>query len=136
MLVLPASISVVHRLRKMFSLLALAVWLPATVHCELESVSGFEFLQCVSDGQNSKGNCSDDGCCTVEKSQYKSKQARLTIPLPDLLPVAFAPVLDVANTLPAEVSLGVLTAAPPELHQTWHFVSRMALPVRAPSVAS
>ena len=120
----------------MFSLLALVIWLPATVHCELESVPGLKFLQCVSDGQNSKGNCSDDGCCVVEKSQYKSEQARLTIPSPDLLPLPLAPVLDVANLFPLEASLGILTAAPPELHQTWHFVSRMALPVRAPSIAS
>ena len=120
----------------MFSLLALVIWLPATVHCELESVPGLEFLQCVSDGQNSKGDCSDDGCCVVEKSQYKSKQSRLTIPSPDLLPVALAPVLDGADILAAEASLGILTAAPPELHQTWHFVSRTALPGRAPSIAS
>ena len=120
----------------MFSLLALAVWLPATVHCKLESVPGLEFLQCASDSQNPKGNCNDDGCCTVEKLQYKSEQARLKIPSPVLLPVALTPVLDVANTLPAEVSLGVLTAAPPGLFNVWHFVSRTALPVRAPSFAS
>ena len=117
-------------------MLAAVLWLPMTLHCQLESIPGLEFLACASDGQNSKGDCDEGGCCAVEKSQYKSEQARLTIPSPGLLPVAFAPVLDVANTLPAEVSLGIFTSAPPELHKTWHFVSRMALPVRAPSIAS
>ena len=120
----------------MFSLLSLVIWLPATVHCELESVPGLKFLRCAADGQNPNGDCKDDGCCAVEKSQYKSEQVPLTVQSPDLLPVSLLPILDVANTLPAEVSLGILTAAPPELHQTWHFVSRMALPVRAPSFTS
>jgi hypothetical protein len=42
----------------------------------------------------------------------------------------------VENSLPVEVSVGVLTAAPPQLLKTWHFVSRTALPARAPSLAS
>ena len=136
LLVFPTSISGVRRLGKWLSVLAAVLWLPMTLHCQLESIPGLEFLACASEGHNPKGDCSDDGCCAVEKSQYKSEQARLMIPSPDLLPLPLAPVLDVANLFPLEASLGILTAAPPELHQTWHFVSRTALPVRAPSIAS
>ena len=110
-----------------------------SAHCQLESVPGLEFLRCATDVQSAPGSstdCGDSGCCAAEKSQYKSEQLRLTIPSPDLLPIAFAPILDAANNLRAEVSVGILTAAPPELLQTRHFLSRTALPVRAPSITS
>lgn len=42
----------------------------------------------------------------------------------------------IITALPIEVSLGILTAAPPEILSSRHFLSRTALPVRAPSVRS
>ena len=57
----------------------LALWLPATFHCQLESIPGLEFVRCASDTSN-QSDCSDDGCCAVEKQQYKSEQNRQTIP--------------------------------------------------------
>jgi hypothetical protein len=126
----------VRNFRNIFFALAAFVWLPVSAHCQLETVPGLEFLRCASDSQNSKGHCSDTGCCAAEKSQYKADQVRLTLPSPDLLPISFAPILDTANSLPAEVSVGILTPAPPQLLKTWQFASRTALPVRAPSIAS
>ena len=108
-----------------------------SMHCQLETVPGFEFLACQTTSPESKpeSHC-DTGCCAAEKSQYKSAQLRVTIPSPDLLPLSSVPLLDLANTLPAEVSIGILTAAPPGLTTSWQFISRTALPVRAPSIAS
>lgn len=108
-----------------------------TMHCQLESVPGFEFLACQTTTPESKpdSHC-DTGCCAAEKSQYKSTQLRVTIPSPDLLPLSSVLLLDLANTLPVEVSIGILTAAPPGLTTSWQFSSRTALPVRAPSIAS
>jgi hypothetical protein len=104
----------------------------------LETVPGLEFLACktTAPASNPDSHCGDDGCCSAEKSEYKSEQLRLTLPLPDLLPVSLTPILDAANSLPAEVSVGILTAAPPQLRKTWQFASRTALPARAPSIAS
>lgn len=116
--------------------LAAFIWLPVSAHCQLESVPGFEFLRCATTSQNSQGHCNDGGCCSVEKSQYKSEQQRATLASPIFLPAVLTPILDATHSLPAEVSVGILTAAPPELPTTWHFLSRTALPARAPSIAS
>ena len=126
----------VRYFRNIVFALAAFLWLPVSVHCQLETVPGLEFLRCATEGQNSEGNCNDSGCCAVEKSQYKSEQSRPTVISADVLPMPSARILDTANSLPAEVSIGILTAAPPELVQTRHFLSRTALPARAPSIAS
>lgn len=125
--------------RNMFFALAAFLWLPASAHCELASVSGLAFLACSSDANYLDKPCSDSdkcGCFAAEKSQYNAGQLRVTIPLPDFLIGSFVPLRDAVNSLPAEVSLGILTAAPPQLLKTWQFASRAALPVRAPSFAS
>ena len=126
----------VRYFRNIFFALAAFLWLPASAHCQLETVTGLEFLRCVADGQNAKGDCNNCGCCSVEKSQYKSEQHGQSLQLSSFLLIEFTPVLVTASRLPAEVSVGILTAAPPELVQTRHFSSRAALPVRAPSFAS
>jgi len=112
------------------------MWLPASAHCHLETIPGLEFLRCASDSQNSQGHCKDTGCCSAEKSQYKSEQQGVSLLSPDFLPVALTPIAGAVNSLPAEVSVGILTAAPPPLFQSRHFISRTALPARAPSLAS
>jgi len=129
----------VRYFRNFFFALAAFLWLPVSAHCQLETVPGFEFLACLTESachDNQSSGRGDSGCCAVEKSQYKSEQFRLTLPSPDLLPMALTPMLPPANSLPDEVSLGILTAAPPQLLKTWQFASRTALPVRAPSIAS
>jgi hypothetical protein len=123
----------------MLCLLLAVAWLPMSMHCQLEAVSGLEFLACFSDGDchGQPGSATDDaGCCLAEKSQYQAGQSRLTLPSPDLLVVSITPLLPPANLLPAEVGLAIPSTAPPPLLKTWQFVSRTALPVRAPSLAS
>jgi hypothetical protein len=72
----------------------------------------------------------------VEKSQYKSEQHRLTLSPPNLLPLPFAPVLDLADGLSGEACREAFTVAPPELLKCWQFVFRTAAPPRAPSFVS
>jgi len=129
----------VRHFRNIVFTLAAFLWLPASAHCQLESLPGLAFFQCAVDEQSGCDpgkDCGDCGCFAVEKAQYKSEQLHLTIPAPDLLPVLFAPLLPPSNTLPAEVSLGILPTAPPPLLKAWQFAFRTALPVRAPSLAS
>ena len=123
----------------MFFALAALLWLPASAHCQIESLSGIDLFSCASLAAPLNGGshgCEDNGCCAVEKSQYPVSQPRLTLPAPNLLPDLFAQLLVIARSLPAEVSFGVIgDAAPPGL-KTWQFISRTALPARAPSLNS
>lgn len=119
------------------ALALVAVWPLAMNHCKLETVPGFTFLQCAvetQDAHSPDNHCADR--CAVEKSQYRADYVPLNIPTPNFLPVFYAPVLPTLAVLPVEVSGGILTAAPPQLLQSRHFVSRTALPARAPSLAS
>jgi len=129
----------VRSLRNIWFALTALAWLSMTMHCQLETIRGLEFLACQATAPASKpdSHC-DTGCCAAEKSQYtKSAQLRVTLPSPDLLPILSMPLLDLANALPDEVSVfGILTAAPPGLTACWQFSFRTALPVRAPSLAS
>ena len=131
----------VRYFRNIVFTLAAFLWLPASAHCHLESLPGLDFFQCAVDDQpvcDPSKDCGGCGCFALEKSQYHANptQLRLTIPAPVLQPVLFLPSPPPAGVLPAEVSLGILTAAPPPLLKTWQFASRTALPARAPSLAS
>ena len=128
----------VRRFRNIAFALAAFLWLPVSLHCKLESVPGFDFLRCgdnfASSSHNTNKDCSD--CCKVEKSQYQTEQLRATDPTIDFISFTDFAVAPSLKSLPVEVSLGILTAAPPEFPKSWQFFSRTALPVRAPSVAS
>ena len=129
----------VRSLRNVLVVLAALTWLSMTMHCRLETVNGLEFLTCQTESDfhdEPSSDCGDAGCCLVEQSKYKTEQYRLSIPLPNLLTLTFAPVLDWANALSGEVSRVAFTVAPPELPRCWQFVFRTASPPRAPSFAS
>jgi len=126
----------VRRFQHILFALAAFLWLPASAHCQLETVPGLEFLRCAvttADPHHPAKDCCDG--CASEQSQYRADHIRLNAPTPELIPVFSAPALQVLSTLPAEVSLGILTAAPPWLPGR-HFASRTALLARAPSIAS
>lgn len=124
-------------LKKIIALALVAVWPLAMNHCKLETVPGFTFLQCAVETQAAHDADKDcGGRCAFEKSQYRADHVLLNIPTPNFFPVFSAPALPMLAALPAEVSGGVLTAAPPQLLQSRHFVFRAALPARAPSLAS
>lgn len=120
--------------------LAACLWLPVSAHCQIESLTGLEFLQCGGSTLAETGACHDDegqsACCPVEKSQYQTSQLRVAPPAPALLPVLLAAVLPAAEPPVTLLGAARLSTAPPHLPQTWLFVSRAALPVRAPSFAS
>ena len=127
----------VRRFKPIAFVLAAFLWLPLSVHCQLEAVPGLEFLRCAvetADAPNPATDCSD--CCAAEKSQYRAEQVRLTIPTPILLPLFFPPPLLAVPSRPAKTSVSLRTAAPPENSPSRHFIFRPALPPRAPSFAS
>lgn len=119
------------------ALFLVLAWLPVVAHCQMESLPGLAFLECASHEAPSGDDCNEHGCCAVESSSYQvsrheENSVSLALVLFEIEPV----VMTVEVVLPAAINLGVLTAAPPELARSWQFVSRTALPVRAPSFAS
>ena len=125
-----------RRFRNILFALAAFLWLPASAHCQLESVPGLAFFQCDCSQQDGQGDCKDCGCFTVEKSQYHAEQLRLSVRVPDLLPFVFL-ALPIANEPVIDESWSYdLTAAPPDFQPSRSFILRTALPPRAPSLAA
>jgi hypothetical protein len=105
-------------------------------------MSGFEFLRCATDvhasdpAKEGGDPCEDAGCCPVESAQYHAPRQN------EIAPVVISAVVSADNfgaveqSRPKEASLGILTAAPPDLPSSWQFRFRTALAPRAPSFAS
>jgi hypothetical protein len=128
----------VRHFRNIIFALAAFLWLPASAHCQLESVPGFEFLQCAADAPTSNGStdCADSDCCAAEKAQYKSAQLRVKLPLPELLPELPVEFTFAAKLTLETLSVAGLVAARPELPHCWQFLFRTAAPPRSPSFIS
>jgi hypothetical protein len=125
--------------RAVIAVILALVWVPLTAHCELESVTGLNFLQCPSAGDcatEGSSHCDDSSCCGWEAGFYKlpRNESSACVPLIASRTVddLFAQEFDLSTT---EV-LVTSTDAPPELLKSWRFFLRAALPVRAPSFAS
>lgn len=125
----------------MVLLVALA-WVLLTSHCRIEALPGFEFLRCATDvhepveSENGGDPCEDAGCCSMESAQYHAPRQQELTPILGLamVPVENPGVAD--QSLPQEVSLGILTASPPGLPGPWQFCHRAALPPRPPSLTA
>lgn len=122
----------------MFFALAAFLWLPASVHCQIESLSGIELLQCAASCSSQSADdhgCAENDCCLVEKAGYYTSGCRLAklsiLATPALL------FLQPEISTPATESLVSFrpAAAPSFPIKSWPFLSRAALPARAPSSA-
>lgn len=121
----------------MFAVLLLALWGLAAVHCKLEALPGFQFLDtcCATDSApSSPKDCSDDGCDSVENGGYRAGDQTLTVPEPLRLPLTILPALEPESLQPNVLSCRFL--APPEIPRGWQFSCRAASSPRAPSVVS
>jgi hypothetical protein len=120
------------------TLLAL-FWVLMISHCRIEAATGLPLLRCSvdveasSEGDHSSETC---GCCSFESAQYDVHRQHEIAPLVVMAIVPADNFGVMERSLPKEVSLGILTAAPPDISTSWQFSLRAALPVRAPSFAS
>lgn len=121
-------------LKKFFILLLVLAWVPMTAHCSIESIPGLEFLACKGETSNSTDHCKDTGCCSFESSALKTENAKVFCPV--VVFIAVYSQLAFLNVEPPKEKVIRVLAIPPELPQSWQFISRAALPVRAPSIAS
>jgi hypothetical protein len=136
-----ASVTVarVNILKRAIALTCLALWLPVSMHCSLETIPGFNLLDWCCDtaaSEPAKDDCGQDNCAEIEAGLYKIEDN------PALTP-SLAIVLAMASSVEALQPLKPTSPAflpsdssPPELTQTWQFSRRAALPVRAPSFVS
>lgn len=129
------------RVCQAIALTLLAIWVPATLHCQLESLPGLESLLSCCQHEDSPSpahhaeECAMDSCADLESGLYK---------LPEH-PVVFAPLPvsarvslnDVSLANPRDLTSERVPAPPPRLAPaSWQFVTRAAPSVRAPSFAS
>jgi len=126
-------------LRTIFVLALAVLWLPVSVHCQLEQLPGLEFLSCCTHedtAPHEDDDCEGDACAVVESGLYKSEERQASLPAPELQSSP-SPV-SASETIPpvAGASGPVPSTTPPELSHIWQFSLRAALPVRAPSLAS
>ena len=130
-------VGVVKVLRFIVGLTLLAAWLPATSHCLLGSV-GAVADTCCEDGHESEpdpvqGNDDCGTCSNVESGDYQ-------LSAKDNLTFSFHSVLTWDLELSRQPN-GVLSAtqhlssrAPPDLAVRWQFLTRTAIPGRAPAI--
>jgi hypothetical protein len=116
-----------------------ALWLPATLHCQLEELPGLQFLACCDHDETAPhqdDDCRTDSCAMVEDGLYKTNDSKVTA-APMVARLTIAPTF----TLPTDPQSAGLeghlaTDKSPELPVTWQFSRRTALPPRAPSFVS
>jgi len=119
--------------------LLLALWVPVTMHCTLETMPGFSFLQWCCGGDEAsqpRQDCSQDACGAVESGLYKTEDNHC-------FTSGWALLLELAAgewvaEPPAEFVplVASVSSAPPELPRFWQFSYRTALPPRAPSLVA
>ena len=133
------SICVVTQFTRLIALTLLALWVPVTSHCLLESLPGFGFLACCQHqdaAPHQDADCDQDACAVVESGSYMIQENPPLSAPPVVMPVAFVsswlaePALIPISPIPAAA------LAPPELSQGWQFSARTALLLRAPSFVS
>lgn len=126
-----------QRWKSILALLVLAFWMPCTARCEL--AKSFEKVPECCESNSHKSPDTDAGTCVcdaVASGGYHFSNSKMVVSAPVLI-YALADLFGHNFSLD-EKSAPELIHSPQEIRtQTvWHFISRAALPVRAPSIAS
>jgi hypothetical protein len=128
----------VFRLFKIVSLVLVALWLPATLHCRLETL-GFDGVFGCPEQTSGKthhadeNDCSRDSCQVVESGHFFFSKTKITPASLPALDCNF--VFCLFRVIPPFVESPVFSCAqnePLPLQRTWQFTRRAALPARAP----
>lgn len=128
-------VPLMSRVRRLALLLLVALWLPVTLHCELENVG---LLASVGECADSEDACCDDTACfTVEEALFKDPAPILKLTAPEVSACLVCLAVNTSDIFSTESALSPARhAPPPELRATWQFVRRAAPPARAPSLNS
>ncbi len=131
-----ANCPAVFRLTKLSALLLVALWLPATLHCQLEN-AGFDlFFACADQAAHTKGAaCSGDACQVLESGQIALSKSRIDFAALPLLACACVSCFQhLVLPAPAPEIFAVRQDETLPLQRTWQFARHAALPARAPSL--
>ena len=112
------------------------LWLAQAAHCQGGTIPGFELLACSSNAnsENEAHSCCGGTCKSIESRQSKTEEKkRLAAQQPESLPWLTKALTALFLSEPENGSRISLADVPPELPKCWQFLSRTALPVRAPS---
>lgn len=132
------NLSGVSRVFSVVAAFLVALWLPATLHCELEHLGWETLFSCAESAtdQAAQDDCSDDACQTIESGAFAFSKSEFAI-------------LTAAPALACDCAVCVLTVVPPApapeispirqeetlpLQRTWQFALRTAAPPGAPSL--
>lgn len=126
-----ALLRVVKRLKTIITIVLLALWVPLTSHSLLEH---WEVIHLSAAGADAHDNDHDtaDGICRIES--FDSPLAKCeSVELPFSFAPPFCASLDSVETQDGfEIRIN---SSPPDLAVCWQFISRTALPARAPSLS-
>ena len=132
------------RLRRIFALALAALWLPATLHCDLEAAGLDELFHCLVDHHSTTdldGSHAHarDACDVVEGTAFRLVSDTALVAPPALNALcacllSFVPPAPALVLTPPLSGLSDRIEPPPEVARTWHFTARAALPSRAPSL--
>ena len=119
------------------AIIALAVlWLPITMHCQLEQFPSLAFLACCTHpdkAPHQDNDCDEDGCAVVESGLYMTANCPVEVFAPEFGPVEL-PAWYVTLQLPVLLRVVTVTSTgPPSPAGPWQFSTRAALLPRAPS---
>ncbi len=124
--------------RYMAAIILLVAWLPATSHCLLGAVgAGPDTCCCENESENQPAPADrDDNCGTcsnIESGLYKiSAQDNYTFAFQATLTADL--IQPVPLTIPPIALQRLSSRAPPGLAVRWQFLTRAALPGRAPAI--
>ena len=126
-------------LTKIVTLLLLALWLPATVHCQLEIFPALDFLSCCDhpdQAPHQDNDCESDACAVIEGGHVLAALGARITPMPIVWQNSFCPPPEAIISFSPVLTLVQVNSSPPELTHTWQFIYRAAAEVRAPSFVS
>ena len=118
----------------------LALWMPATQHCDLEALNVFATHDAAEAGNSSccekNGQCAHDDCEVLEGNLFKPSSDLLKVPAPDLLVCSYLFCLQFVSFEDRGQPATPVVAVDQPLGwvPTWHFVRRAAPLSRAPSI--
>src|SRR5690606_9756860 len=120
-----------RRVRSIAAWLLAVLWLPVTLHCDLEA-AGFLHLGCshveaASDCTSEPHDCFDDGCGVVEEGTYRVDHDTILTTLPaSAVLTGFVDVLAAVRPAPEDVPLPEWQRRHREWVADWVFVRRAA----------
>lgn len=126
------------RLRHLAAWMLVALWLPATLHCDFEAVGLDTLFHCETDHHSQSDEpASDDSCDVVENGWFKlsATQVGLAAPLLSVCTLCFSSPLPADPLDSPAIEPSEELVAPAEVARTWQFVVRAALPARAPNLS-